>query len=146
MAAPGKASLPKGMTFWYEPVDQSTGSGFGMWIAIRAPHSVSSWQLSFVIRGAKSLYVYWPRWKPFGTDGVTVNSLIASTQSAGYAEISAHDSGHDGGSAQSGYIVLFQVRGTGTLSPPTDCTYKGGASCTFKLSSTLAQADGQGSG
>lgn len=143
--APSKASVPTGMTFWYQPVNQSTGSEFGMWIAIRYPHSVSQWKLSFVIKGATGLYVYWPRWQPLGTDGVTVSSLVAGTESAGNAEISAHDAGNDGASSPTGYLVVFQIRGKGTPSVPTECTYMGGAQCTFKLSSALAQAGGQGS-
>jgi len=140
------ASLPKGMTFWYQPVDESTRSGFGMWIAIRYPHSISQWQLSFAIKGATGVYViYWPRWTTLGPDGVTVSSLVARTESAGYAEISAHDAGNDGGSSLSGYVVLFQVRGTGAPRAPTSCTYNG-APCRFKLSSALAQAGGQGPG
>jgi hypothetical protein len=147
MPAPSRASVPADMTFWYQPVNQSTGSGFGMWIAIRYPHSVSQWQLSVVIKGATGLYVYyWPRWQAFGTDGVTVSSLVARTESAGYAEISAHDAGNDGGFSPTGYLVLFQVRGKGTPRLPTECTYMGSAHCTFKLSSTLAQPGGQGSG
>jgi hypothetical protein len=139
-------SLPAGTAFWYQPVDHSTMSGFGMWIAIRLPHGVSQWQLSFVIPGTKGIYVYyWPRWKPFGTDGVTVSSLIAATESAGYAEISAHESGSDTGSSRTGYTLVFQVRGMGTPSAPSQCSYNG-ATCTFARSRDLAPASWPGSG
>lgn len=143
VTAPSKASLPKGMTFWYQP-GYSSGDVFSMWIEVRARDGLGQWKLSFSVPGAKGIYVYWPRWTSSG-NGVTVNSNYAGTESAGYAEISARGSGLADGLSLNGNIVLFQIRGTGAPNAPTPCTYNG-ASCTFKLSSTLATAAGQPSG
>jgi len=132
-------TLPRSITFWYQPVGHSTGSEFAMWIEIHARDSLGQWQLSFVIPGAKDIYVYWPRSHVSGTH-VVVSSYYAGTESAGYAQISAHESGGADGPSRGGYTVLFQLRGTGTASTPVHCTYKG-AACTFRLSETLAQAD-----
>jgi hypothetical protein len=137
------ASLPKGMTFWYQP-GHSIGDQFSMWIEIRARDSLGQWKLSFSVPGAQGIYVYWPRWTSSG-NSVTVNSNYASTESAGFAEISAHQSGVAGGLSLNGSTILFQIRGTGAPNAPTICTYNG-ATCHFKLSSALAQAGGQGSG
>jgi hypothetical protein len=144
MPAPSKASLPKGMTFWYQP-GHSNGDEFSMWIEVRARGGLGQWKLSFRVPGAKGIYVYWPRWTVSGTNGVTVNSYYAGTESAVYTEISADESDVAGGLTLNGDTALFQIRGTGAPNAPTTCTYNG-ASCTFKLSSTLATAGSQGSG
>jgi hypothetical protein len=142
-ASPSAPSVPAGMTFWYESAT-STRDGFSMWIQIRARQDPGPWKLSFLIQGGSRLYVYGAPAQPYGADGVTVSSVSAGTQSAGYAQIFGHQSGADGESSQVGYIVQFQVRGVGTPSAPSRCSYNG-APCTFRRSSDLAPAQWPGS-
>jgi hypothetical protein len=145
MPAPSKASLPKGMTFSYQVLSQSTQYGFNMLITIHSPDNFGPWRLSFVIPGTRDLFVvYGASWRSSGVDGGTASSYFAGTESAGYAMIAAHDAGNDGGSSPSGYTVVFQIRGSGTPSPPTHGTYNG-APCTFKPSPDPTQPVGQGS-
>jgi hypothetical protein len=140
VTAPSTRSVPRGTTFWYQPVDYSTRYGFSMWIKIQAPYSTSQWKLSFVIRGASGIYVFGaPHWEPYGTDGVTVSNLIAVTESAGYAPISGQQDNGNGLASRDVYIVLFQIRGSGTPSRPSQCVYNG-ATCHFKLSNDLSPA------
>jgi len=137
---PKTASVPKGTTFWYQPVDYSTRYGFSMWIKIQAPYSTNQWRLSFVIPGARGIYVFGaPHWQAYGTNGVMVSSLLAGTESAGYAPISGQQDSGNGESSQNGYTVLFQIRGSGTPSRPTECSYND-ATCQFTLSRNLAPA------
>jgi hypothetical protein len=143
--SPSTHSLPKGMTFSYQVLGQSTRYGFSMLITIHSPDSFGQWQLSFSIPGATGIYVYWPRWKSTGSGGITVSSYYAGTESVGFAMISAHENGSAGGSSQNGYTVQFQLRGTGTPSRPNPCNYNG-ASCTFKPSTSLAPANSPGTG
>lgn len=139
-------SLPAGMTFSYQVLGVSTGYGFSMLITIHSPRSFGPWQLSFIIPGARDLYVvYGARWKSSGTDGGTASSYLAGTESAGFAMISAHEDGGEGGSTRNGYTVQFQIRGLGTPSRPGQCTYNM-ASCTFRLAHNLPQAGSQGPG
>lgn len=132
--APSKSSVLAGMTFRYQVEERSAWYGFSMLITIHAQHSLSAWNLSFVIPGAKSVYVsYGALWKPSGANGGTASSY-AGTESAGYAQISAHESGADAEASRTGYTVQFQVRGTGTPGAPTDCYYEG-VRCSFKPAS-----------
>lgn len=137
-------SLPAGMSFWYQPGHSAQGE-FSMWIEIRSRDSLGQWQLSFHVPGATSIWVYWPRWQLSGIDGVTVSSYYAGTESAGYAQISAHEAGSAGELSRGGYTVLFQIRGMGTPGPPTHCTYNG-ATCQFKPSGGLSSAAWPGFG
>jgi hypothetical protein len=134
-----RPSLPAGTTFWYQP-GHSIGNEFSMWIEVRARGSLGQWKLAFRVPGATGIYVYWPRWASSGTNGVTVDSYYAGTESVVYTEFSANEAGVAGGLTLNGDIALFQIRGIGAPNAPTACTYNG-ASCTFKLSSTLATAD-----
>jgi hypothetical protein len=135
-ASPSPPTVPAGMTFSYQVLDRSL-DGFSMQITIRARQNPGPWKLSFVIPHARHVYVYGAPWQSYGADGVTVSSLIAGTESAGYAEISAHESGSNSEPGRTGYTVLFQVRGMGMPSAPTQCSYNG-ARCTFTRSPVTA--------
>jgi hypothetical protein len=142
---PSKSSAPASMTVWYQPLTGSTQYGFSMWIKFRAPRS-PQWRLSFVIPGARNVYVYGaPRWQPSGTDGVTVSSYTAGTESAGSAGIAGHQDGTSGGSSATGGTVEFQVRGMGTPGAPVGCSFSLG-SCQFRPSRDLAPSGWPGTG
>ncbi len=145
-ASPSTPSLPAGMTFSYQVLSQSTQYGFIMLITIHSPHNFGLWHLSLVIPGTRDLFVvYGARWRSSGADSGTASSSLAGTESAGYAMISAHENGGEGGSSQNGYTVLIQIHGSGTAGQPIHCTYNG-AHCTFKPSTSLAPASSQGAG
>jgi len=137
--APSTPSVLAGMTFHYQVLDRSQYE-FSMQITIKATHSISHWQLGFVIPGATNVYVYGAQWQQARTDGGTASSYNAGTESAGYAQISGHQDGGDGWSSWNGDIVQFQVRGTGTPSPPTQCYYDG-KHCQFTGSLEPVPAD-----
>ena len=131
-ASPSTSAAPV-MNVWYQPLADSTVSGFAMWIMFSPPPGLSHWQLRFVIPGATSVYVYGaPHWLPYGVNGVTVSSFVAGTESAGYAAISGYQDGAISGSSPTGGTVFFQVRGTGMQSAPANCAFTG-AACEFKL-------------
>ena len=128
---PGNSSVIAGMSFRYQVQERSAQYGFSMLITIHSPRRLDRWNLAFVINGARDVYVtYGALWRQSGTDGGTASSY-ASTESAGYAQISAHESGGAVEASRTGYTVTFQVRGNGTPGPPTDCFYDG-VRCHFR--------------
>ena len=142
-ASPSPSAADRVMTVSYEPLHDSTPSSFALWIMFSPPPSLSHWQLRFVIPGATYIYVYGALSYgavsvPSGTDGVTVTSLIAASDSAGYAPISGDQNGVDSLQSANG-TVLFQVRGTGPNSSPARCSFSGGG-CVFTLSSDRVPA------
>jgi len=143
---PAVPSLPAGMTFSYQVLEESPRYGFSMLITIHSLHSFGPWQLSLVIPGATDLFVaYGARWKSSGTDGGTASSYLAGTESVGFVMISAHENSGEGGSTRNGYTVQFQIRGKGTPAGPSQCTYNM-APCTFTLAHNPPQAGSQGPG
>jgi hypothetical protein len=138
--SPSAPSVLAGMTFSYQVVERSQ-LGFGMLITIRARHSISEWKLSFVIPGARDVYVVpgEARWQSSGTDGGTASNFFVGTESAGYAAISGRQDGGFAASSGNGDTVQFQVRGIGTPSAPISCYYNG-TPCQFQPSSVQAPA------
>jgi hypothetical protein len=141
--SPSAPTVPVGMTFSYQVLYQSEYD-FSIQITVRARQDPGPWKLSFVIPGARHVYVYGAPAQLFGLDGVTVSSVGARTQSASFAQISGLEFGGAGESSQYGYILQFQVRGMGTPGTPSQCSYNG-ALCTFKGLRVLAPAGLPGS-
>lgn len=143
-ASPGRPSALGGTTISYQLLEQDQ-YGFLLEITIRAQHSPGPWKLSFVIPGARNVYVIGAPHSQSGSDRVTVSNYYGGTESAGYAPISGPQTGGNAGSGRNGYIAQFQVRGTGTPGAPADCSYNSMA-CQFKPLPSQAGEQWPGSG
>jgi hypothetical protein len=141
-ASPSTSSLPAVLTVRYQRLNDSTQS-FAMWVKFQAPRN-RQWKLSFVIRGATSIYVYdVPHWQANGIDGVTVSNYYVGTESDSYARIFAAQRA-DGWPSTDGDTVLFQIRGSGSPGAPSQCSFSLGH-CQFKASNDLAPDTWSGS-
>jgi hypothetical protein len=130
-----------GFTFTYLVQGDSTWDGFSMLITIHAPHPLGQWKLSFVIPGAKDVWVVnGARWQQSGPDGGTASNYYGGTESSGYASIS----GHQSGSSRSSDTVQLQVVGSYVPKPIPVEGYYNGIACQFQRSHSPAGANWPG--
>jgi hypothetical protein len=135
--SPGSAqAATAGMTFGYS-VSWQSGGTFQMLLRVTSKKPIGSWQLAFVIQGARNVKVVDAQWQQSGTDGGTASgTALGSAYGPGETPRPSPSagSGGDNGSYQRDVLYLF-VDGDGTPTAPDQCVFNG-TRCDFTLTAS----------
>lgn len=129
------STAASGLTFSYVVIPADHGN-YAVIISVTGKHAIKNWKLSFVLPGARILYVIGAQWKADGSDGGVASPGSDNAQWRGPGaegdqgnQVSDRGDGDTSGHGQ--LLAGFTVIASGKAVGPSHCYYDG-AACTFR--------------